>query len=109
MIYDADLDAEAIVAKIMAMPTQQVADNQHKLIGNYPNTYTYAKSLTEKALAKKKEDLEIGIDSTSVNCQCDSSDFTAIGYMPRRARALAIRRCTASHCSATTKSTARLA
>ena len=66
MIYDADLDAEAIVAKIMAMPTQQVADNQHKLIGNYPNTYTYAKSLTEKALAKRRGNLNLVISRPTI-------------------------------------------
>ena len=43
------------------MPRQQVAENQHKLIGNYPNTYTYAKSLTEKALVNQKGNINLVI------------------------------------------------
>ena len=55
------MDVEEIVGKIMAMSEQQVLDNLHKLIGNYPNTYSYTKSLTEKALAKKRGNLNIVI------------------------------------------------
>ena len=56
-IYDLDMDVEETVTRLMAMNPQEVQLNEKKLIGDYPNTYTYTKSMAEKSLMKKKGNL----------------------------------------------------
>ena len=51
-VYDTDNDPEDIVAGIMALNPQKVQEDEMTLIGDYPNTYTYTKSLAERALKK---------------------------------------------------------
>ena len=52
MIYDEDQETEHIVNDIMAMSDQYVADNERKIIGAFPNTYTFTKNLAEKYIKK---------------------------------------------------------
>jgi fatty acyl-CoA reductase len=47
-IYDDHLDQEAIVTSIMAKDDKDVQDNEKKIIGEFPNTYTFTKNLAEK-------------------------------------------------------------
>ena len=51
-IYNLERDekAEDIIKDILRMNPQYIADNEKNLIGNYPNTYTYSKSMAERAL-----------------------------------------------------------
>ena len=51
-IYDDHLDQEAIVKSIMAKNDKEVHDNEKKIIGEFPNTYTFTKNLAEKQLRK---------------------------------------------------------
>jgi thioester reductase-like protein len=46
-VYNVENNAEKIVKRIMAMNPQEVADNEKDLIGKFPNTYTFTKSLAE--------------------------------------------------------------
>lgn len=52
------MNVEETVQKLMAMNPQEVAQNEKQLIGNFPNTYTYTKSMAEKSLMKKKGNLQ---------------------------------------------------
>jgi fatty acyl-CoA reductase len=56
-IYNPDIDVDSIVKNLMAMNPQEVTLNEKKLIGNFPNTYTFTKNLAEKSLNKRKGDL----------------------------------------------------
>lgn len=57
-IYEDDQDVEQIVSKIMAMSVQYVKDNEKKIIGNFPNTYTFTKNLAEKYIKKHQGDVK---------------------------------------------------
>ena len=50
VIYDDNEDIEGKVRRLMAMNPAEIAQKQSKLIGNFPNTYTYTKNITEKVL-----------------------------------------------------------
>lgn len=52
IIYGEYDDVENEVAKIMAMDIQYVKDNEKKIIGPFPNTYTFTKNLAEKYIKK---------------------------------------------------------
>ena len=56
-IYDLDIDVEDTVKQLMAMNPQEVALKEKTLIGDFPNTYTYTKSMAERSLKKKKGNL----------------------------------------------------
>jgi len=49
-IYQPDQDPEIIARDIMQRSVQDVKMNEPKLIGDFPNTYTYTKNLAEKYL-----------------------------------------------------------
>ena len=51
-IYDLEEDPEEIIAKILKMDPQYIADNEKHLIRGFPNTYTYTKGMAERALKK---------------------------------------------------------
>jgi fatty acyl-CoA reductase len=65
-IYEDDQDVEQIVKKIMEMDLQYVKDNEKKLIGNFPNTYTFTKNLAEKYLKKHKDDVKCVVVRPSI-------------------------------------------
>lgn len=58
---DKDLDPEDVINDILRMNPQYIIENEKNLIGNYPNTYTYSKSMAERVLAKKHGNLRISI------------------------------------------------
>ena len=47
-IYNPDADVASMVQNIMNMTVQDIKASESKLIGDYPNTYTFTKSLAEK-------------------------------------------------------------
>ena len=53
-------------AKIMGMSKQYIADNTHKLIGPYPNTYTFTKSMAEKYVYQNKGNLNLVLNRPSI-------------------------------------------
>ena len=58
-VYNVENNAEKIVKRIMAMNPQEVADNEKDLIGKFPNTYTFTKSLAEQSLYQKRGGLNV--------------------------------------------------
>jgi fatty acyl-CoA reductase len=57
-LYDTEMDVDETVRQLMAMNPQEVEQQEKKLIGNFPNTYTFTKNLAEKSLFKKKGNLQ---------------------------------------------------
>mmetsp|Transcript_10027 Transcript_10027/g.16866 ORF Transcript_10027/g.16866 Transcript_10027/m.16866 type:complete len:285 (-) Transcript_10027:2256-3110(-) len=51
-IYNPGADVDTTVDRIMKMSVQQVRGLESELIGDYPNTYTFTKSLAEKKLLR---------------------------------------------------------
>ena len=49
-VYEPDVDVSKIVSHIMSLSKQEVDEQEMKLIGKFPNTYTYTKNLAEKML-----------------------------------------------------------
>lgn len=43
-------DPEEVIEKLSRMNPQYISENEKTLIGDYPNTYTYTKSMAERAL-----------------------------------------------------------
>jgi hypothetical protein len=43
-------DAEEVISRIQKMNPQYISENEKALLGEYPNTYTYSKSMAERAL-----------------------------------------------------------
>ena len=66
VIYDMDLDVEERVSELMKMTNEYVKENESKLISDYPNTYAYTKSLTEKMLFKRRGNLKMVICRPSI-------------------------------------------
>jgi alcohol-forming fatty acyl-CoA reductase len=48
------------------MDPQYIIDNENALIGDYPNTYTWSKSMAERALLKKHGNLRVAIVRPSI-------------------------------------------
>ena len=65
-IYDENLDFEPIVSKIMGMSLQQVTEQEKKLIGKFPNTYTFTKNLAKKNLMKNRGDVKVVIHRPAI-------------------------------------------
>lgn len=65
-IYEDPQDVEKTVSKIMAMSLQYVKDNEKKLIGNFPNTYTYTKNLAEKFIKKNQGHVKCVVSRPSI-------------------------------------------
>ena len=59
-IYDMDkIDVEQYVKGIMSMTKEQADKAEANILGNFPNTYTFTKNLSEKALFKNKGNLNV--------------------------------------------------
>lgn len=59
-------DSEQIVAKIMSMSREEAFASEKQIIGKFPNTYTYTKSLTEKTLKKRNSRVKVAIVRPSI-------------------------------------------
>lgn len=53
-IYNKEQPVERLVQQIMKMNPLQIQENLKSIIGDYPNTYTFTKSLFEKTLMKTR-------------------------------------------------------
>ena len=60
------MDVEERVSELMKMTKEYVKENESKLMSNYPNTYAYTKSLTEKMLFKRRGNLKMVICRPSI-------------------------------------------
>lgn len=67
-IYDLenDEDPEALIEAISKMNPQDIIDNEKQIIGKYPNTYTFSKSMAERVLKKKHGKLHVSIVRPSI-------------------------------------------
>jgi nucleoside-diphosphate-sugar epimerase len=55
-VYDIDEDSESLVKEIMQMSPQTQDENLHQILGRWPNTYTFTKSMAERTLKKRRMD-----------------------------------------------------
>ena len=69
------MDPEVQVKKIIALGPQKVQEDETKLIMGYPNTYTFTKSLTERALKKLHGNLKTSIVRPSIIISCYEDPF----------------------------------
>ena len=60
-IYDEDIDVDGQVKQIMAMNKIEVEENESRLLGVFPNTYTFTKNLAEKSLMKNKGNVTVAL------------------------------------------------
>lgn len=60
------MDVESVVSGIMSMNVEQVTKNEKKLIGKFPNTYTFTKNLAEKNLMKNRGNVRVVIHRPSI-------------------------------------------
>lgn len=53
-VYELDdkIDHDQILKNVLAMTPEQQDQNQEKILGTYPNTYTYTKAMAERTLQK---------------------------------------------------------
>ena len=68
-------DPEDIIAKIQNMNPQYITDNEKTLIGGYPNTYTYTKSMAERTFKKRCANLPAAIVRPSSITACLNEPF----------------------------------
>ena len=47
-IHSVSDDITSLVERIMSMPDKEINERLGKILGNYPNTYTFTKSLAER-------------------------------------------------------------
>lgn len=65
-IYGNDEDIQKTVQNVMSKSVKELEDNLHNYIGNYPNTYTFTKSLAEKSLMKNRGNIKVVIWRPSI-------------------------------------------
>lgn len=53
-IYPIDTDPELLLKNLLSMPLDELIKKTQSIIGQYPNTYTFTKSLTERIINKEK-------------------------------------------------------
>lgn len=71
-------DPEDLVRDILNMNPQQVSENEKAIIGAYPNTYTFTKSMAERMLKKRHGDLKVSIVRPSIVISCQ--DEPCLGW-----------------------------
>ena len=63
-------DPDELIQGIIKMGPQAVADNEKKIIGAYPNTYTFTKSMAERSVKKNRGNLRVAIVRPSIIVSC---------------------------------------
>lgn len=53
-IYPIEADPEKVLEGLMKMPVEELVSNTQNILGRYPNTYTFTKSLVERIINKEK-------------------------------------------------------
>lgn len=59
-------DPEEVIKEILQMNPQYISDNEKTLIGGYPNTYTWSKSMAERALLKTHGNVRVALIRPSI-------------------------------------------
>ena len=65
-IYNVDQDIEKLVSSLMEMDPLYIKENTKKIIGDWPNSYTFSKHLAEKYLYKHRGNINILIARPAV-------------------------------------------
>jgi len=67
-IYEDDItfDIEAFIKQVLAMSIKDIETNQTRLIGDFPNTYTFTKHIGEKLITKYWENVPLVIIRPSI-------------------------------------------
>jgi hypothetical protein len=65
-IYDRDQDPEDQLRELEMMPVEELIARTPEIIGKFPNTYTYTKSLCERLMKKRKGALPVCIVRPSI-------------------------------------------
>jgi len=63
-------DPEEVIESIIRMGPQRVQEQEANLIGDWPNTYTYTKSMAERSLKKNHGNLRVAIVRPSIIVSC---------------------------------------
>ena len=63
-------DPDELMESIQKMGPQVVADNEKKILGNWPNTYTYTKSMAERSIKKHRGNMRVAILRPSIIVSC---------------------------------------
>lgn len=63
-------DPEEVVKQLMALQPEEANKREKEIIGAYPNTYTFTKSLLEKTLKKNQAKLPVTIIRPSIIISC---------------------------------------
>eukprot|EP01120_Amphizonella_sp_Union-15-10_P010869 TRINITY_DN4505_c0_g1_i6.p1 TRINITY_DN4505_c0_g1~~TRINITY_DN4505_c0_g1_i6.p1 ORF type:complete len:1140 (-),score=214.44 TRINITY_DN4505_c0_g1_i6:109-3528(-) len=72
-LYPLSYDTEDVVQTILNTPTKKIEKLTQKLLGTYPNTYTFTKSLGEHLLVEQKEHVRLIIlRPTIIGCTADT-------------------------------------
>lgn len=66
-------DYETVVKRITSLSREQAAEQESKIIGNFPNTYTFTKNLAEKNLERKRGNVKVVIVRPAVVASSKSS------------------------------------
>lgn len=65
-IYDRGIDPDEQLRELEEMPVEEMIAKTKEIIGKFPNTYTYTKSLCERLIQKKKGTLPVCIVRPSI-------------------------------------------
>ena len=67
-VYDLEggKDSEELIAEILKLNPQQVSEKEKEILGKYPNTYTFSKSLAERTLRKRIGNIKVAIVRPSI-------------------------------------------
>lgn len=74
-IYNPNQDVKTLVGDIMKMSVQAVKEHESKLIGEFPNTYTFSKHLSEKNLLNSHSHVKTVIIRPSIIACADNQPF----------------------------------
>ena len=71
-IYDLPYgkDSDEVINSIIKMGPEEVTQNEKKIIGDWPNTYTFTKSMAERSLKKHCGNLRVAIIRPSIIICC---------------------------------------
>jgi thioester reductase-like protein len=67
---DGNQDPDELIQSIIKMGPQVVADNEKQIIGSWPNTYTFTKSMAERSVKKNRGNLRVAIVRPSIIVSC---------------------------------------
>lgn len=65
-IYEVDFDVEKHINYLKTLSVQEIEKQTPAILGEFPNTYTYTKSMSERLLRKHREDLPTFIIRPSI-------------------------------------------